>query len=139
MGEEEKGALPCKVVLIGESGVGKTSIISRYISNTFSSILTATPGASFATKTVYLQDFKQSIKFEIWDTAGQEKYRALAKVFYKNAAVCILVYDITRRSSFDELKNYWINEIKSNGSPNLCKLFHIKIHYFIFSTCFGWK
>jgi len=139
MGEEEKGALPCKVVLIGESGVGKTSIISRYISNTFSSILTATPGASFATKTVYLQDFKQSIKFEIWDTAGQEKYRALAKVFYKNAAVCILVYDITRRSSFDELKNYWINEIKSNASPNLCKLFHIKIHYFIFSTCFGWK
>ena len=127
MAEEEKGALPCKVVLIGESGVGKTSIISRYISNTFSSVLTATPGASFTTKTVYLQEYKQSIKFEIWDTAGQEKYRALAKVFYKNAAVCILVYDITRRKSFEELKNYWVNEIKSNASQNLSKFIIIKI------------
>ena len=116
----DKEALQCKVVLIGESGVGKTSIINRYISNTFSSVLTATPGASFTTKTVFLKDFNQSIKFEIWDTAGQEKYRALAKVFYKNAAVCVLVYDITRKDSYDALKNYWINEIKANGSQNLC-------------------
>ena len=121
MVDEEKEAFPCKVVLIGESGVGKTSIISRYISNTFCSVLTATPGASFTTKTIYIQECKQSIKFEIWDTAGQEKYRSLAKVFYKNAAVCILVYDITRKASFEELKNYWLNEIKANGSPNLCK------------------
>ena len=132
MSEEEKGALPCKVVLIGESGVGKTSIISRYINNTFSSVLTATPGASFTTKTVFLKDYKQSIKYEIWDTAGQEKYRALAKVFYKNAGVCILVFDITRRKSFDELKNYWINEIKANSSPNLCKfLIYIIIIYIL--------
>ena len=117
----EKEALQCKVVLIGESGVGKTSIINRYMSDTFSTVLTATPGASFTTKTVFLKDFNQSIKFEIWDTAGQEKYRALAKVFYKNAAVCILVYDITRKKSFDELKNYWVNEIKANGSQKLCK------------------
>ncbi len=121
MVDEEKEAFPCKVVLIGESGVGKTSIISRYISNTFCAVLTATPGASFTTKTIYIQECKQSIKFEIWDTAGQEKYRSLAKVFYKNAAVCILVYDITRKASFEELKNYWLNEIKANGSPNLCK------------------
>ena len=116
----ENAALQCKIVLIGESGVGKTSIINRYISDTFSPVLTATPGASFATKTVFLKEYNQSIKFEIWDTAGQEKYRALAKVFYKNAAVCILVYDITNKKSFDELKNYWVNEIKSNASPNLC-------------------
>ena len=115
----DKAALQCKVVLIGESGVGKTSIINRYISNTFSQVLTATPGASFTTKTVFLKDYNQSIKFEIWDTAGQEKYRALAKVFYKNAAVCILVYDILRKTSFEELKNYWVNEIKVNGNPNL--------------------
>ena len=121
MVDEEKEAFPCKVVLIGESGVGKTSIISRYISNTFCAVLTATPGASVTTKTIYIQECKQSIKFEIWDTAGQEKYRSLAKVFYKNAAVCILVYDITRKASFEELKNYWLNEIKANGSPNLCK------------------
>ena len=116
----ENVALQCKIVLIGESGVGKTSIINRYISDTFSPVLTATPGASFATKTVFLKEYNQSIKFEIWDTAGQEKYRALAKVFYKNAAVCILVYDIINKKSFDELKNYWISEIKANASPNLC-------------------
>ena len=117
----EKEALQCKVVLIGESGVGKTSIINRYISNSFSSVLTATPGASFTTKTVLFQEYNQSIKFEIWDTAGQEKYRALAKVFYKNATVCILVYDICQKKSFEELKKYWINEIKSNGSSSLSK------------------
>ena len=119
--DEEKQSIPCKVVLIGESGVGKTSIISRYISNTFSSVLMATPGANFTTKTIFLKDENQSIKFEIWDTAGQEKYRALAKVFYKNAAVCILVYDITRRTSFEELKKYWITEIKANASSNASK------------------
>ena len=68
-----------------------------------------------------MEDENQSIKFEIWDTAGQEKYRALAKVFYKNAAVCILVYDITRRTSFEELKKYWITEIKANASSNASK------------------
>ena len=123
--DEEKQSIPCKVVLIGESGVGKTSIISRYISNTFSSVLLATPGANFTTKTVFLKDENQSIKFEIWDTAGQEKYRALAKVFYKNAAVCILVYDITRRASFEELKKYWITELKANASPNVSKSIYI--------------
>ena len=125
MADGEKQSIPCKVVLIGESGVGKTSIISRYISNTFSSVLMATPGANFTTKTIFLQDENQSIKFEIWDTAGQEKYRALAKVFYKNAAVCILVYDITRKASFEELKKYWVQEIKANASPNVSKLLFI--------------
>ena len=141
--EEEKGAISCKVVLIGESGVGKTSIISRYISNTFSSVLMATPGANFTTKTVFLQDEKQSIKFEIWDTAGQEKYRALAKVFYKNAAGCILVYDITRRASFEELKKYWITELKANAAPSCSKLIIYLIKLFFYSFVFSigscWK
>ena len=83
------------MVLIGESGVGKTSIINRYTHDTFSAVLAATPGASFNAKTVHFKENDQSIKFEIWDTAGQEMYRSLAKVFYKNAAVCILVYSIT--------------------------------------------
>ena len=111
--------IPCKIVLIGESGVGKTSIISRFVNNKFSSTLPSTPGAVFATKTILIEGKK--IKFEIWDTAGQEKYRALAKVFYKNAHVCILVYDITRRETFEELKNFWINEIKVNSLPNISK------------------
>ena len=118
---EEEGALPCKVVLIGESGVGKTSIITRYTRNQFKSQLMATSGANFVTKNVIMEDENQSIKFEIWDTAGQEKFRALAKVFYKNAAVCILVFDITRKSSFDALKNFWSKEIKENAKKDVSK------------------
>ena len=121
MADSQEGALTCKVVLIGESGVGKTSIISRYINNTFKSQLMSTPGANFVTKNVIMEDDNQSIKFEIWDTAGQERYRALAKVFYKNAAVCVLVYDITRKTSFNELKNYWYKEIKENAQSNVSK------------------
>ena len=137
MGDEEKCALACKVVLIGESGVGKTSIIARYIQNQFSTVLMSTTGASFATKTVYLEDKKQSIKFEIWDTAGQERYRALAKVFYKNASICILVYDITRKNSFEELKKYWFAEIKQNAPSNI-SIFYIFLLFF-FSFSFSWK
>ena len=135
----EKEALQCKVVLIGESGVGKTSIINRYTTNTFSAVLTATPGASFTTKTIYLKEFDRSIKFEIWDTAGQEKYRALAKVFYKNASVCILVYDICRKESFEELKKYWINEIKANGNQNLCNLITLIFLFLFYSICYCWE
>ena len=138
---EEEGALTCKVVLIGESGVGKTSIISRYTTNTFKSQLMSTPGANFVTKNVIVEDKNQSIKLEIWDTAGQERYRALAKVFYKNAAVCVLVYDITRKSSFEELKNYWVGQIKDNAQKDISKqkkLIFSK-HSFNYSSCFGWK
>ena len=119
--DDEKKAIPCKVVLIGESGVGKTSIISRYITNSFNPTIGSTPGANFTSKTVFLEDENQSIKFEIWDTAGQEKYRSLAKVFYKNASVCILVYEITRKQSFDELQKYWISEVLNNASKNISK------------------
>ena len=119
MEDEDKSAVSCKVVLIGESGVGKTSIISRFITNTFSSILMSTTGASFATKSIYLEKEDRTVKFEIWDTAGQEKYRSLAKVFYKNAQVCLLVYDISRKTSLDEIKNYWFKEIKNNATDNI--------------------
>ena len=121
MSEQEEGALTCKVVLIGESGVGKTSIITRYITNEFKSKIMATSGANYITKYIILEDENQSIKFDIWDTAGQEKFRALAKVFYKNAAICVLVYDITRKSSFDALKDFWSKEIKENAQPNVSK------------------
>ena len=112
----EKESLKCKVILIGETRVGKTSIINRYISDNFRSSLSPTPGASFSTKTVFIKDYIQSIKFEIWDTAGQEKYRSLAKVFYTNRDAIILMYDITERESLEEIKKYGINEIKANIS-----------------------
>ena len=107
-----------KVVLLGEAGVGKTSIISRYVSNTFSEVLMSTTGASFATKKVELDD-EHKIKFQIWDTAGQERFRSLAKIFYQNAAVAVLVYDITRRDSFEKLKEFWIKELKENAPSDI--------------------
>ena len=115
----EENEIKCKVVLIGKSGVGKTSIISRYTSNTFKESLMATPGANFISKRVEFPKDKKVIKFEIWDTAGQERYRSLAKVFYNNAAACILVYDISNKDSFNDLVNYWSPELKENGPKDI--------------------
>ena len=117
--------IPYKVVLVGETGVGKTSIISKLIYDKFCPSLDPTPGANFSTKGITIEEFQKTIKFEIWDTAGQEQYRSLAKVFYKNSPICILVYDITRRETFEELKNYWINEIKQIDLPNFSKSIYI--------------
>jgi small GTP-binding protein len=120
---EDDTAKTCKVVLLGESGVGKTCIIARFINNTFEDNIMSTTGASYAGKTMSFDELNgQSIKFEIWDTAGQEKYRALTKIFYKDAGVAILVYDITRKESFDEIKNYWFNQIKEFAPKNISKI-----------------
>jgi len=112
-----------KVVLLGESGVGKTCIIARFINNTFEENLISTTGASYAGKTMTFDEFGgKSIKFEIWDTAGQEKYRSLTKIFYKDAGAAILVYDITRQDSFDEIKKYWLQQIKEFAPKDISKL-----------------
>ena len=87
----EEGAQCCKVVLLGESGVGKTCIISRYINDTFDENGMSTTGASYVGKNMTFDEYGgRSIKFDIWDTAGQEKYRALTKIFYKDASIAIL-------------------------------------------------
>ena len=120
--EDDDGAQTSKVVLLGESGVGKTCIIARFINNTFEENLISTTGASYAGKTMTFDEYQgQSIKFEIWDTAGQEKYRSLTKIFYKDAGVAILVYDITRKESFEEIKKYWYNQIKEFAPKNISK------------------
>ena len=64
---------------------------------------------------------KLNIDFEIWDTTGLKEYRVTQKLYFKNATVCILIYDITRRTSFEELQKFWINEIKSNSPQNVSK------------------
>ena len=109
----------CKVVLVGESGVGKTCIISRFISGAFDSNVSSTNGASYASKNVQYDKLGKSLLLDVWDTAGQEKYRSLTKFFYKDAKVAILVYDITRQSSFDSLTNYWYKEVKEHGPENI--------------------
>ena len=112
----------CKVVLLGESGVGKTSIISRFINDTFEEGLMTTTGASYAGKELIFKDFNnQVVKFEIWDTAGQEKYRSLTQIFYKDASIAILVYDITDSDSFEELQNYWYKQLQECAPKNIGK------------------
>lgn len=112
----------CKLVLLGESGVGKTCIISRYVKNLFDDRSETTSGASYASKVIQLDDDQGSLRLDIWDTAGQEKYRSLTKFFYKDAAIAVLVYDITRRDSFNEIQEYWYDQLKTCGEKNVGKL-----------------
>ena len=116
--EEEDEYIPCKIVLLGEAGVGKTSIITRYISNSFSQVVMTSTGSSFVSKRIELNGNKK-IKLQIWDTAGQEKYRALAKIFYQSSAVAILVYDVTLKKSFESIKEFWAGEIKNNSPDDI--------------------
>ena len=104
-----------KVVLIGESGVGKTSIISQFTKGIFNPDLMSTNGATFSTKKKEFKESNKILSFEIWDTAGQEKYRSLAKMFFKDAAVALIVYDVTSKKSFEEIKAYWMDLVKENG------------------------
>ena len=99
-----------KVVLLGESGVGKTSIINQFTTNKFNSKCPTSVSAQFSSKVIKFPQFDKSIKFDIWDTVGQEKYRSLAKIFYKDAKIIILVYDITTDFSFKALKDFWYKE-----------------------------
>ena len=103
-----------KVVLVGETGVGKTSVTSYFIYKTFNENEESTNTATFAQKSIEIKEINKTIEFDIWDTAGQEKYRSLTKFFYNEAKAAILVYDITNKKSFQEIKNYWCNEIKEN-------------------------
>ena len=114
-----KQATGNKIVLLGDSGVGKTCLISRFISGQFDANVNSTNGASYASKKVEFPELGKSLVLDIWDTAGQEKYKSLTKFFYKDAAMVVLVYDITRRESFDNLKNFWYKEIKEYGEKDI--------------------
>jgi small GTP-binding protein len=110
-------SLSSKVVLLGESGVGKTCIISRYINDRFDEKTVSTNGASYGSKSITVNS--KVIRMDIWDTAGQEKFRSMAKFFYKDATIAILVYDITRLESFEELKKYWAEQVKEHAPKKI--------------------
>ena len=108
-----QGTVPqVKVVLLGESGVGKSSVMLRFVTNNFKIEPDSTVGASYMGK--ILQFNEKMIKFNIWDTAGQERYHSLAKMYYRDADVAIIVYDITNSESFQGMKK-WYNEVKQNS------------------------
>ena len=108
-----------KVVLLGETAVGKSSLISRFIEDKFQTNYTTTMTGAFFSKEVFYEKYKKKIKFEIWDTAGQEKYRALNKMFYQDAKVIILVIDITRKDTYQAILNYWYKELTENAPQNI--------------------
>ena len=108
-----------KLVLIGESGVGKSSIIKQYSAHVFDPDIDASISNKVIVKTLELKDIGKTIKLNIWDTAGQEKYRSIAKIFYKDAKIIVLVYSITNKDSFETLKNYWYQEVKSTAYPDV--------------------
>ena len=106
--------IPIKVVLLGEMAVGKTSIITQYTKKTFDSYEKPTTSSQISSHVIYIDEIKRNIKFDIWDTAGQEKFRSLTRIFYREAHCCLLVYDITNSKSFNELVKYWVKEVKEN-------------------------
>ena len=113
-----------KVVLVGESGVGKTSIISRFITDSFDSEVLSSSSAQFISKTIKLSEPENTtIKFDIWDTAGQERFRSIGKIFYNDANVVIFVYDITDINSFEEIKKFWYNQVLEHAPQNIHKFF----------------
>ena len=105
-----------KLVLLGDTAVGKSCIVVRFVRKEFFEFQEPTIGAAFLTQTITLDSTQ--VKFEIWDTAGQERYRSLAPMYYRGAAAAIVVYDVTNPASFDGAKS-WVRELQRRGDPNV--------------------
>ena len=114
--EEEDNVDSVKITLLGSSGVGKTCIIKRYTDGGFDENSQSTSGANYSQKPLVIEN--KPIKLDLWDTAGQEKYRSLGRHFYKDAYIVCLVYDITDSQSFEDLKEKWYNDLKTFGEKN---------------------
>ncbi len=105
-----------KVVLVGDSGVGKTNLMSRFIKAEFLAESKTTIGVEFANREVTVRG--QRVKVQVWDTAGQERYRSIVSSYYRGAEGVMLVYDISRQSSFESIER-WFKEIKNYGDENM--------------------
>ncbi|KAI9310905.1 ras family-domain-containing protein [Dichotomocladium elegans] len=106
-----------KLVLLGESAVGKSSLVMRFVKDHFDEYRESTIGAAFLAQTISL-DGKTTVKFEIWDTAGQERYKSLAPMYYRNANCAVVVYDISQASSLEKAKA-WVSELQRQADPNI--------------------
>ncbi|KAJ0253960.1 Ras-related protein RABA4c [Hirschfeldia incana] len=105
-----------KVVLIGDSAVGKSQLLARFSRNEFSIESKATIGVEFQTRTLTIDN--KTVKAQIWDTAGQERYRAVTSAYYRGAVGAMLVYDITKRQSFDHVAR-WLEELRGHADKNI--------------------
>uniref|UniRef100_A0A1J3DPG8 Ras-related protein RABA4b n=1 Tax=Noccaea caerulescens TaxID=107243 RepID=A0A1J3DPG8_NOCCA len=104
-----------KVVLIGDSAVGKSQLLARFARDEFSMDSKATIGVEFQTRTLVIEE--KSVKAQIWDTAGQERYRAVTSAYYRGAVGAMLVYDITKRETFDHIPR-WLEELRAHADKN---------------------
>ena len=105
-----------KVILVGETNVGKTNILSMYCNGVFNSQSKSTLGVEFSTKTLKVKDI--NLRMQIWDTAGQERFRAVTNVFYKNTSGALIVFDLTRFSSFNAIDN-WIKDLRETAGDKI--------------------
>ena len=108
-----------KVILLGEIMVGKTNLINILTGGKFNENETATSSSTSAMKDLLVKGDKYTI--QIWDTIGQEKLRNLTKLFYNNSKIVIFVYDITRKETFEEIKNYWVKDVEEKLGKNIIK------------------
>ncbi len=112
MSDDDDSPEIIKAILVGETGVGKTNLINAIKGVNFNKLSQSTITMQCLKKTMTI--FEQKYQIKIWDTAGQEKFRSLNKLYYKDSKVVLLVYDITNKNSFDALGTYWLNEIKNS-------------------------
>jgi len=112
MNSEQEAQIVLKLLLLGDSSVGKTSILLKYISNKFDESSISTVGVDYMDKIIDYNKFK--IKLQIWDTSGEEKFRTITKNFYRNADGLLVVFDLTKKESYDHIRS-WINEAKENN------------------------
>uniref|UniRef100_U5EW99 small monomeric GTPase n=1 Tax=Corethrella appendiculata TaxID=1370023 RepID=U5EW99_9DIPT len=115
-GQTQSKICQYKLVLLGESAVGKSSLVLRFVKGQFHEYQESTIGAAFLTQTVCIDQV--TVKFEIWDTAGQERYHSLAPMYYRGAQAAIVVYDIQNADSFARAKT-WVKELQRQASPNI--------------------
>ncbi|KAF8034372.1 hypothetical protein BT93_C0619 [Corymbia citriodora subsp. variegata] len=108
--------IQAKLVLLGDMGAGKTSLVLRFVKGQFHEYQESTIGAAFFTQVLSLNE--ATVKFDIWDTAGQERYHSLAPMYYRGAAAAVVVYDLTSMDSFQRAKK-WVLELQRQGNPKL--------------------
>jgi small GTP-binding protein len=116
MNSDDDYDLIFKVVLIGDSGVGKSNILTRYLKDEFSLNTKTTVGVEFGTKKLEVDELK--VKAQIWDTAGQERYKSITSAYYKGSKGALLVYDITKRSTFENVDR-WLEEFRRNCDADI--------------------
>ncbi|KAF2078667.1 hypothetical protein CYY_000038 [Polysphondylium violaceum] len=107
-----------KIILVGESGVGKSSILVRFTDNTFTPHFAPTLGVDFNVKTIRNKETGQTVKLQLWDTAGQERFKSITQTFYRGSHGVIVVYDVTDPKSFDRCKN-WVEDINQNTQDGM--------------------